>query len=189
MDAVMFEVKGTHLAFQRAGRSFLRKYGLTPARFDLMNALGRDRIKQSDLWKRLNVVRSVVSEMVRALQALSWVKRVRAADGRTWLVMLTRRGRDAFERAYAECVENGDVTVTVDAALTNGHVELDAMRRRDELIGVAGDVQAMFRTTPWFRGRDLYVVDIEEYCYWLTWPGELPGEVPFVDDYIATSLS
>lgn len=189
MDAVMFEVKGTHLAFQRAGRSFLREYGLTPARFDLLNALGRDGIRQSDLWKRLNVVRSVVSEMVRALQALSWVKRVRAADGRTWLVMLTRRGRDVFERAYAECVENGDVNVSVDAALTNGHVELDAMRYREELIGVCGHVQAMFRTTPWFRGRDLYVVDIEEYCYWLTWPGEPPGETPFVDAYMATSLS
>ena len=186
----MFEVKGTHLAFQRAGRSFLRPYGLTPARFDLMNALGRNGLKQSDLWKRLNVVRSVVSEMVGALQALSWVKRVRAADGRTWLVMLTRRGREVFERAYAECVENGDVTVTVDAALTNGHVELDAMRQREDLIWVARHVQAMFRTTPWFRGRDLYVVDIEEYCYWLTEPGEPPGTVPFVDDdYIATSLS
>jgi DNA-binding MarR family transcriptional regulator len=190
MDAVIFEVKGAHLALQRVGRLFLREHGLTPARFDLMHALGQKGIKQSDLWRRLNVVRSVVCEMVRALQALSWVKRVRAADGRTWLVMLTRRGREVFERAYACCVETGDVNAAVDGALADGDVQVDVMRYREAPIPMCRSVQCMFRKTPWFRGPDLYVVDVEDYCWWLTWPGEDPGDVPFVDDdYIATSLS
>src|SRR5579885_110792 len=92
MDAVMFHVKAAHLAAQRVGRSLVRKYGLTPARFDLLNALRGKGMRQCDLWRRLNVVRSVVSEMIAALLELRWVKRVRAADGRTWLVQLTQRG-------------------------------------------------------------------------------------------------
>ena len=67
MDAVMFEVKGAHLAMQGFGRRMLRRFGLTPARFDLMNAVAARGMKQSDLWKRLNVVRSVICEMLRSL--------------------------------------------------------------------------------------------------------------------------
>ncbi len=117
MDAVLFELKRGQLSAARFARRALREFELTPARFDLMNAIGARGARQCDLWRRLNVVRSVVSEMVGALLELQWVKRVRAADGRTWLVSLTRRGREVFERAYARWVESGDVAVHVDAVL------------------------------------------------------------------------
>src|SRR5690349_980733 len=84
MDAVMFDVKAAHLALQRVGREFAHPYGMTVARFDLMNALGGKGMLQKDLWKLLQVTRSVVCEMVQSLMEKGWVKRVRAADSRTW---------------------------------------------------------------------------------------------------------
>ncbi len=176
----MFEVKATHLAVQRVGRGILRPHGLTVARFDLMNALGDNGMKQSDLWKRLNVVRSVICEMVRALMELGWVKRVRAADSRTWLVMLTRLGRQVFRRAFDEHVESGNVAVLMDYGLAREHAESDTQKSREELWWHLTSLQVTFRTMPWWRGDDLYWGDPEDYWHWLTWPGELAGEVPFV---------
>ncbi len=96
----MFQLKAAHLSVQKVGRGLLREHeAMTPARFDLLNALGERGMRQMDLWKRLNVGRSAVSQMVRLLMELGWVKRVRAADSRTWLVMRTRNGREAFEAA------------------------------------------------------------------------------------------
>ena len=184
MDAVMFHAKAAHLAAQRVGRRLLRGYGVTPARFDLMNALGVRGMKQSDLWRRLNVVRSVVCEMVRALRELGWVKRVRAADGRTWLVQLTQRGRAIFERAYAGCVENGDATAYMDAGLTSGYAELDASRYRNEFIFACDALDAAFRVTPWFEGACLYGWHPEDYWTWLTDADDRTGteKIPFVSD-------
>jgi DNA-binding MarR family transcriptional regulator len=181
MDAVFFQVKGAHLASQRFGRRVLRRLGLTPARFDLMNAVGRSRMKQSELWKRLNVVRSVICEMLRALRQLGWIKRVRAADSRTWLVELTRRGRDLFERAYDEWVESGVAAVHVDAALCEGHVEIDAEAKRLEILYACDALDWAFRAMPWFRGPDLYLWNPEDYCYWLTDADERDSDLPFAD--------
>ena len=180
MDAVFFEVKRAHLAGARACGRALRPFALTPARFDLMNALGADGLKQSDLWKRLNVVRSVVCEMVRALEALGWVLRVRAADARTWLVTLTRRGREVFARAYDRWVESGDVAVHMDYGLVRRHAEIDAEEVRTDFLHVCDALHEVFRTLPWFRGRDLYTWRPEDYYAWLTWPGEITDDVPFV---------
>ncbi len=179
MDAVMFETKATHLAVQRVGRRLLQRYGITPARFDLMNAVGLDGLRQSDLWKRLNVVRSAVSEMVRALEAIDWIKRVRAADSRTWLVMLTRKGRDIFRRAFDECVENGDTAVLMDYGLAQTHIDVDSQRAREEYLFYATNISSSFRTTPWFRGDSLYCDDPEEYYFAILVPGDSPGEVPY----------
>ena len=180
----MFHVKAAHLAAQRAGRSLVRKYGLTPARFDLLNALRGKGMRQCDLWRRLHVVRSVVSEMIAALLELRWVKRVRAADGRTWLVLLTQRGLAIIERAYAACVDNGDATMLMDAGLTGGHVELDAQQKRLDLIFTCEAISEMFRTAPRFYSRDLYTWHPEDYWMWLTDPNDRTGgeKVPFVDE-------
>ncbi|HEY1960422.1 MAG TPA: hypothetical protein VGH28_32650 [Polyangiaceae bacterium] len=180
----MFHLKAAHLTAQRVGRALVGRFGLTPARFDLLNALRGKGMRQCDLWRRLNVVRSVISEMVAALLSLEWVKRVRAADGRTWLVMLTRRGRAVIEAAYAECVDNGEATVHMDAGLTNGHVETDAQAKRLELIYACGSMHEVFRATPSFRGPCLYGWHPEDYWTWLTDPNDRTGGevVPFVDE-------
>ena len=161
MDAVMFAVKGAHLAVQRFGRAMVRRsraVGMTPARFDLMNALGRWGMQQSELWKRLNVVKSVVSEMVTALGALGWVERLHdSSDRRTWLVRLTARGRDVFARVCAQWVDSGDATLTIDASLANGFVEIDAWQARTELVEACEKLSGTFRTRPPFVGADLYL--------------------------------
>lgn len=165
MDAVFFEAKGAHLAFQRVGRRLLRGLGITPARFDLMHALGRTGLKQSELWKRLNVTRSVVCEMLDALLTLGWVSRFRAADSRTWMVRLTRRGRELFERAYAACVVSGDAAVRADYGLAGGHVDINAMNARHEFLGACDDVQNVYREKAGFRGPDLYTWQAADYYF------------------------
>jgi DNA-binding MarR family transcriptional regulator len=165
MDAVIFETKGTHLTLQRVGRRLLRGFGITPARFDLLHALGQRGLKQSDLWKRLNVARSVICEMLEALLALGWVSRFRAADSRTWIVRLTSRGRAIFERAYDACVASGDAAVGTDYALAAGYVEVNAMNARHGFLGFCDDMQTVYRERPWFRGPDLYTWQAEDYYF------------------------
>jgi len=169
MDAVMFHLKSAHLTVQRVGRTLLRPFGMTPARFDLMNALGTRGMKQSELWRRLHVVRSAVSELLAALEALAWVKRVRAADGRTRLVQLTRRGREILERAYAACVESGVATVHMDAGLCGGHAELDAQAYREELGDRCEAIDALYRTATHRRATDLYPWRPDDYWFLLTY--------------------
>jgi DNA-binding MarR family transcriptional regulator len=183
MDAVMFHVKGAHLALQRVGRGLLRRNGLTPARFDLLHALGSRGLTQSALWRRLGVVRSAVSEMLRSLRALGWVKRVRAPDGRTWLVQLTNRGRRLFEPAYDRWVESGYTTVCIDAALVQRHAGLDAERHRLEILYACEALEDEFRVRA--PGADLYGWSPEDYYFWLTEPGGFPGDVPFVTEMTA----
>ncbi len=181
MDAVMFHLKAAHLAVQRVGRGLLRRTpGMTVARFDLMNALGTKGMRQSDLWKRLNVVRSVVCEMVRSLVERGWVRRIRAADSRTWLVTLTRLGRCVFQREFDEHVESGNVGVHMDYGLAGRYAEVDAREIREVLWWHLTSIQVTFRKAPWWRGDDLDWCDPEDYYPWLTWPGEPSGDVPFV---------
>jgi DNA-binding MarR family transcriptional regulator len=183
MDAVMFQLKGAHLAVQRVGRGLLRRHGLTPARFDLMNALGRDGMKQSDLWRRLDVVRSVVCEMVAALERLGWVERVRAErDRRTWIVRLTARGRAVFEGAYGRWVETGDVTLFMDEAISDGLVEADALHQREVLFPTLRYVMRVLAVRRPFRGPALYPWDPEDYYFWFADTELTPGpeDLPFV---------
>jgi DNA-binding MarR family transcriptional regulator len=182
MDAVMFEVKGAHLAAQRVGRAMLRGSGLTPARFDLMHSLGQRGMKQSDLWRRLEVVRSVVCEMVRALVGLGWVERSRdPRDGRTWVVRLTGRGREVFEDVYMRWVESGDATVRMDQALACGEPRIDALEERTTFVEACRALMMAFLPRPPFAGPDLYPWDPQDYCFWFAEVGTepLPGDIPF----------
>ena len=177
------------MAAQRQGRLMLRGTGLTPARFDLMHAVGHRGMKQSDLWRRLNVVRSVVCEMVRALERLGWVERRRSeSDARTWIVRLTPRGREIFERAYDFAVEGGDATACFDLALAEGHVEVDSLALRTEHIQRCNALMSAFGTRNWFRGPDLYLWDPEDYYFMLVYgPNDPlgPNDVPWVTQFCA----
>jgi len=181
MDAVLFAMKKGHLSALRFSRRALKPFELTPARFDLMNAIGRRGARQCDLWRRLNVVRSVISEMLGALLALEWVKRERAKDGRTWHVSLTERGRAVFERAYDQWVNSGDTAVFVDAALVNRQFEANVEEERIRFISMLSNF--VWARGWWLRGAtSLYMWDPEDYYGWFAEmdPPWTCGEVPFV---------
>jgi DNA-binding MarR family transcriptional regulator len=183
MDAVMFDVKIAHLSLQRVGRAYAQPYGLTPARFDLMNALGSEGMLQKELWKRLNVTRSVVCEMVGALTERGWLSRERASDSRTWLVKLTEKGRAIFRALFDERVNSGDVAVTMERGLSRGGVVDNTLPVRERLLWDCDGIIEAYRTRPLWRGESLYLSDIEDYCYTITTFEEGTwGDVPFVTD-------
>jgi DNA-binding MarR family transcriptional regulator len=168
MDAVFFSMKRAHLGGERLGRALLEPFGLTPARFDLLNTIADEDqlMPQKELWKRLGVVRSAVCEMVKSLMKLALVKRYRAADSRTWIVQLTERGRDVVRRAYDRLINQGDATVQVDALITD-HMEVDPATTRHLWTGTFFSIGARLGNRV-RRNHDLYCWDIEEFYAWLT---------------------
>jgi DNA-binding MarR family transcriptional regulator len=185
MDAVFFSMKRAHLGGERLGRHLLEPFGLTPARFDLLNTIAdcKTLMPQKELWKRLGVVRSAVCEMVKSLMKLALVKRYRAADSRTWIVQLTERGREVAKRAYDALVNRGDATVIVDRLIAG--TEIDPAPLRHEWSGTFFDIGGVLGNSV-RRNRDLYCWDIEEWYAWLTTAEERDADkVPFIDDVIA----
>ena len=182
MDAVLFAAKRAHLGCERFGTRMLRGFGLTPARFDLMNVVsGFGGVKQSDIWRRLGVVRSAVCEMLVRLQAIGLVQRRRdTQDRRTWVVSLTARGREVFERAYEALINSGDVAVCLDSVLARRNIDVDTAARRYEYVGWLLGLGADFGARA--RGPDLYWWDYEDFYAWFAdvEDGDPEGGVPFV---------
>ena len=171
MDGVLFEMKRAHLAGARFARALLKPFGkkLTPARFNLMYALHGKPMRQSDLWKLLGVVRSVVSEMLDALHELGWVKSIRAADGRTRLISLTRFGRMLIDVAYKRCVLSGDMPLEVERALAGPREREKPWRERYKGALIATRLTEQFGW--WLEGAsDLYVWDPADYRDEFDWP-------------------
>jgi DNA-binding MarR family transcriptional regulator len=171
MDAILFEMKKAHLAGARFGRQLLKPFGskLTPARFNLMLALHGKPMRQNDLWKLLGVVRSVVSEMLDSLHDLKWVKAIRAADGRTRLISLTRFGRQLIDLAYKHCILSGDMPLAVDHALEGKRADVKASDVRYDGAFIATKLTKFFGW--WLEGtEDLYVWDLAYFKGLLDWP-------------------
>jgi len=177
MDALFLAVKHAHLAAGRFGRKVLARYGLTPARFDLLVAIGSWGTSQRELRDALGVARSTVSELVAAVVDGGLVRRMRRlCDRRTWSLQLTERGRELLERAYEECINRGLVPLSIDRMLADGG-EPDVAASRFTLIQSLRGICSAFGRLP---ERDLYPWHPEDYIGALTEPGGLEGEVPFV---------
>src|SRR5215470_11032742 len=136
LDAVFFSMKRAHLGGQRLGRSLLEpfeKFGLTPARFDMMKTIFEceEMLSQAKLVQRLGVVRSAVSDMVKVLVELKLLTKFRAADGRTFIVQLTEFGRALIEKACDELMNNGEASAYVDNVITDDF-NRDPMGRRHD---------------------------------------------------------
>ena len=185
MDAVFFSLKRGFHATLRCSRPLLARVGLTPARFDVLYALGRSDgpRTQSALRRMLGLARATISEMLAALEHLGWVQRRRDHDDRrTHRVALTDDGRAALEHAYAACVASGVVPLAVDSALSRGDAEVDPFASHDQLHFLCKLVRRFFGETaiaelyPWHpdeylggllevgRGFRLLPVDPDELC-------------------------
>ena len=171
MDGVLFEMKKAHLAGARFGRTLLRPFGkkLTPARFNLMLALHGKSMRQCDLWKLLGVVRSVVSEMLESLHKLKWVKAIRAADGRTRLISLTRFGRMLIELAYKHCILSGDMPLEVERALAGPEQREKPRKERYDGARIATKLIEHFGW--WLEGASaLYIWSMADLLEHFDWP-------------------
>lgn len=122
MEFLFYEVKHAHLSCLRFLRPEAARHGLTPARVDLLRVIQRQlfrRLPQSELWPILGVSKTVVSIMVRALERLGFLRRTRSvADGRTFILTLTRKAKAALRALYYEAVHVGFVRMAVEYALT-----------------------------------------------------------------------
>jgi DNA-binding MarR family transcriptional regulator len=108
MNAIFFASKRAFHGVLRVTRRPLGSLGLTAARFDMMFVLLRrdiaqvgGSVRQSDLRRTLGVSASVVSRMLRSLEALGWVQRTLSLrDRRQREVTLTEAGRGRIRTAY-----------------------------------------------------------------------------------------
>ena len=100
MHAIAFGSKRVFHGFLRVTRKPLSSIGLTAARFDLLSALAGPHLRcgmfaevQFELVRTLGVSPPVVSRMLKALEGLGLVKRVRMEEDRRFqLVSLTKKG-------------------------------------------------------------------------------------------------
>jgi DNA-binding MarR family transcriptional regulator len=96
MHFMAFAFKRAHYTSLRLGRKYAERFGLTPARFDMLYAIRRDKNRsQAFLARTLGVASVTVSRMLRKLEALGFVRRSAFAwpDRRMKRVRLTKLGR------------------------------------------------------------------------------------------------
>ena len=185
MDAVFYSMKRAHLGGQRLGRFLLEpfaKFGMTPARFDMMKTIYEceEMLSQAKLVERLGVVRSAVSDMVKVLIELKLLKKFRAADGRTFIVQLTEFGRALIKKACDELLNNGEATAHVDNLISKTPI---TMEQRHQLTELFFDIGAKLGNDAW-ANADLYWWDLEDLYALLITPEDGPtwGRIPWMDD-------
>ena len=109
MHVVMFGINRAFHKVMEVGRELTVAFGLTPSRFNLMNALLVEggALRQVFLRRMLGVSAPNVSRMVRSLEGLGFVMRRYDAHGRSCGVALTVVGRERIERAVDFLVLEG----------------------------------------------------------------------------------
>ncbi len=121
MHPLQFQLKRAHHRLIAFGKRVLRKFALTPARFDLLYIVYKrwtfqkrlyDAPAQTDLCRVLGVTAATVSRMVRSLEDLGIVRRFRnPVDRRTKQVTLTEEGLQLFREASDHVFETPIVDV------------------------------------------------------------------------------
>lgn len=96
----MLTLHGT--VYSRLNRTFLDRFGISLAKFDVLAQLDRfgDELSQGELSQRLKVTGGNVTGLVRRLVADGFVTRkMSASDRRSFVVGLTPNGREVFRAA------------------------------------------------------------------------------------------
>lgn len=109
MHCIMFALKRAHLMTVAAGQKAVEKVeGMTPARFDLLCLLRQASLIlptgfgrgmwQEAIYTRLALHPSTISKMLKRLEEMGWIRRVRDPDdGRRRIVYFTELG---FRRTW-----------------------------------------------------------------------------------------
>lgn len=102
MHAAAFAIKRSHLRILHTSRACVRRFGLTPARYDMLYAIFTQQASlQRQLWQLFDVSRATVSRMLIALEKLGLVRRSSLAGSR--LVRLTNAGEQLMAEAVLGC--------------------------------------------------------------------------------------
>ncbi len=135
MHSLSFQLKRAHHRVVAFGKSVLRRFGLTPARFDLLFIVYArwtfqkriyDAPAQTDLCRVLGVTAPTVSRMVRSLEELGIVTRFRnPVDRRTKQVSLTEEGLDLFHEALQHVFKGRVVDLAYQRVFGDQRVDLD----------------------------------------------------------------
>lgn len=154
MNTIFFGLKRSYYATLVGARSLTKRFGLTPARFDLMFLLQQPGKTQSSLWATLGVSRTTVSRMLGSLEELGLVERKKggyfgAEDRRQRMVYLTKKGAWLLKQAMREILGSGisDLMMRSTAALWDySHSGIDRTVRNLERHFEA--IQQTFRRKP-----------------------------------------
>ncbi len=117
MHAIFFNLKRAFHSSLRFPQKVTRRYGLTPARFDIMYLIDQayGYVSQRSLRETLGVSRTTVSRMLRSLEEIGMIRRRCAGDRRTREVYLSDVGRSRFRRAARELWGSGLADLVVES--------------------------------------------------------------------------
>jgi len=164
MNTVFFGLKRSYYATLIGARTLTKRYGLTPARFDLMFLLQDVEKSQSSLWAALGVSRSTVSRMLESLEELGLISRSRGyfgtVDKRQRTVSLTSKGAQLLRRALSGILGSGisDIMMRSTAAL----YDYSRVGIESAILNLEWHFRAIQET---FRGRGNAV----SLYHWETW--------------------
>jgi hypothetical protein len=156
MHFVSFAAKRAYYATLRTGRVLARHFDLTPARFDILLAVGRlhrGRLRQSRLRGMLGIARSTLSTMLKRMEALGLVRREQSeVDGRTLDVLITAEGYRRFRRAERDICGRGYLSNAYEAFIgrTRG-IEHDFAIEVEELWARLRWLAEHFGDSAWLR--------------------------------------
>ena len=157
MNAIYFGLKRAYQSTLRITRPWLKRMGLTAARFDMLTVIRRHPcvgVQQSKLRQWLGVTAPTISRMLRSLRALGLVARERSrSDRRTYDLTLTEAGLALIRRATRVLIDWGTVQLAVDCALagTRCHDEDACFRAMAEADWVLRRIRNAF-----YDRADLY---------------------------------
>jgi DNA-binding MarR family transcriptional regulator len=161
MNAIFFGCKRAFHGCLRIARQALKGLDLTPARFDMLTAIGLGRSyssSQRELRAKLGVSAPTISRMLRSLEDLGLVARRKQdfGDRRQVHVWLTELGLECMRRAERILFGTGAIQLAVDSAVTEDRAYDESAclveRDRTETVlfrirGAFGDVATL--QFPW----------------------------------------
>lgn len=158
MHSVAFAVKRAHLRTVHHLQRCVKRFGLTPARYDMMVAIAmRVAPLQRDLWRLFDVSRTTVSRMLRALEELGLVCRHRQPGRPSCSVNLTSKGRLALDRARWGCER------PVVLLFESLYATLRGRLARAKQVVALGTTIAAFARGFGDRARDIHLPPDERY--------------------------
>jgi len=109
MHRVFFSMKRVHLRIVEVSKRLVMRFGLTPARFDMMRIVlihAPDGVAQAKIRALLGVSAATVSRMLVSLEKLGFIARHEwAHDTRCLIVTLTELGKQRVTEAMGALVE------------------------------------------------------------------------------------